>query len=734
MVFALSALLPTKEGAIDLEQWLTVIEARFTAEDVAQIRRACSLVQSNCEHVKTKTSQDIMSYGVELANLLLSIHLDKDCIIAAILYPALQYTDLTLEDLDEPFPAAVTKLLQGTLEMDSFDQTLRQSIGGKQIDNYRRMLLAMVDDMRIVLLKLAERTLYLRHIRVLADHEQVQASQQIIDIYAPLANRLGIFEFKWELEDLSFQVLHRDQYKVIAKQLSERRVDREAFVNAFRQQLTDLLATQHITGEIMGRAKHIYSIHRKMSRKDIPFADVTDTIAVRILVDTIDDCYAALSLVHNRWNHQATGFTDYIANPKPNGYQSIHTIIQDSNGRNIEVQIRTHAMHEKNELGVAAHWVYKEGAQEMHYQRKIAWLRQLLEWQRELASNAEVPAEMAQSMNEDRIYVFTPTGDVVSLPKGSTPLDYAYYIHSEVGHKCRGAKINNRMVPLTYELQTGEQVDILTVKNGTPSRDWLNPHLGYLSTARAKTKVHNWFKKQDYDQNVIEGQGILQRELKRLNIHTIDAPTLAPYFHLQSTNDLLAALGNGDIRTPQLIGAIHDLLHTDKNKELDITVPTKKVDTRKSKRQQQTPIMVSGMENLLTHIAHCCKPIPGEPIGGYITLGRGITVHRLDCANFKNSKTEQTDRIVDVSWGNIGEQRYNVDLTLEATPRHDLLRDLTKIVSEANLSILQLNSYVNENQNLTIINLSVEITGKDQLSQLQSKLASIKGVSTVRRQ
>ncbi|MSP52685.1 MAG: bifunctional (p)ppGpp synthetase/guanosine-3',5'-bis(diphosphate) 3'-pyrophosphohydrolase [Gammaproteobacteria bacterium] len=734
MVFALSALIPMKNGAIDLEQWLTVIEARFTPEDVAQIRRACSLVQSNCEHVQTKTGQDIISYGVELANLLLSINLDKDCIIAAILYPALQYTDLTLEDLEEQCPAAVTKLLQGTLEMDSFDQTLRKSSGGKQIDNYRRMLLAMVDDMRIVLLKLAERTLYLRHIRVLSDHEQVHVSQQIVDIYAPLANRLGIFEFKWELEDLSFQVLHREKYKTIAKQLNERRIDRDAYVSTFKQQLTDLLATQRITAEIMGRAKHIYSIHRKMSRKDIPFADVTDTIAVRILVGNIDDCYAALSLVHNRWDHHATAFTDHIAHPKQNGYQSIHTVIQDSNGRKIEVQMRTHTMHEKNERGVAAHWVYKEGAQETRYQRKIAWLRQLLEWQLELASNAEVPAEMAQGMKEDRIYVFTPTGDVVSLPQGSTPLDYAYYIHSEVGHKCRGAKINNRMVPLTYALQTGEQVDILTVKNGTPSRDWLNSHLGYLTTARAKTKVHNWFKKQDHDHNIIEGQAILQRELKRLNVSTIDAPMLAPYFHLQSVHDLLAALGNGDIRIPQLVGAIHDLVHTAKKKDTEIIAPSKKVGSRKSKRQQQTPIRVSGMDDLLTHIAHCCKPIPGEPIGGYITLGRGITVHRLDCANFKNSKTEQADRIVDVSWGIIGEQRYNVDLTLEATPRHDLLRDLTKIVSEANLSILQLNAYVNENQNVTIINLSVEITGKDQLSQLQSKLASIKGISTVRRQ
>jgi GTP pyrophosphokinase len=732
MVFSPSAIIPIKNGFADLEQWLALIATRFTTEEITQIRHACALVQSNCENIETKTSQDMISYGVELANLLLSIKLDKDCVIAAILYPALQYTDLTLEDMSEQFPIAVIKLLHGTLEMDSFDQTLRQTIGTKQIDNYRRMLLAMVDDMRIVLLKLAERTLYLRHIETLSTQEQVQVSQQIVDIYAPLANRLGIFEFKWELEDLSFRVLHPAPYHCIARQLNERRADREQFINAFKKQLHELLTANQIQCEIAGRAKHIYSIHRKMSRKDIAFAEVTDILAVRILVNDVNDCYSALALVHHRWNHKKSAFTDYIAHPKPNGYQSIHTIIQDNQERTIEVQIRTHAMHEKNELGVAAHWVYKEGAQEMHYQRKIAWLRQLLEWQRELATNAEMPDEMIQGMNEDRIYVFTPSGDVVSLPKGATPLDYAYYIHSEIGHKCRGAKINGRMVPLTHELQMGEQVDILTVKSGTPSRDWLNPHLGYLTTTRAKAKVHNWFKKQDYDQNVVEGQTILQRELKRLNIHTIDAAQLATYFHLQSSNDILAALGNGDIRTPQLTGAIHDLTHVDKM--LEIIAPNKKAEPRKSKPQHHTPIMVSGMENLLTHIAHCCKPIPGEPIGGYITLGRGITVHRLDCSNFKSSKAEQANRIVEVSWGNIGEQRYNVDLTLEATPRHDLLRDLTKVVSEANLSILQLNSYVNENQNLMIINLAVEITGKDQLSQLQNKLASIKGVSTVRRQ
>lgn len=732
MVMAKSALTSTKNGTIDLDQWLADIEARFTVEDVAKIRHAAALVQSNCEHIQSKTGQDMLSYGIELANLLLTINLDKDCMIAALLYPALQHTDLTIDDLSEQFPATISKLLRGTLEMDSFDQTLGQSIGTKQIDNYRRMLLAMVDDMRIVLLKLAERILVLRHLEILAHAEQLKIAQQIVDIYAPLANRLGIFEFKWELEDLSFRALHPTPYKAIAKQLNERRIARENFVSHFKTQLADLLATEHLMAEIAGRAKHIYSIHRKMKSKDIAFAEVTDTIAVRILVTTIDECYAALAIVHNHWSHQHAKFIDYIAHPKVNGYQSIHTVIQDTDGRNIEVQIRTHAMHEKNELGGAAHWVYKEGAQEMHYQRKIAWLRQLLDWQRELASNAEIPAEMAQGMNEDRIYVFSPSGEVVSLPKAATPLDYAYYIHSEIGHKCRGAKINGRMVPLTHELQTGEQVEILTVKSGTPSRDWLNPHLGYLSTTRAKAKVHAWFKKRDYDQNVIEGQAILQRELKRLNVNTVDAAALAPHFHLQSTNDLLAALGNGDIRMPQLTGAIQDLLQ--KEKPTDVIPPIKKSEPRKNKRQAQTPIMVSGMDNLLTHIAHCCKPIPGEPIGGYITLGRGITVHRLDCSNFRTNQAEQTDRVVDVSWGNVTEQRYTVDLTLEATPRHDLLRDLTKVISEINLNIMQLNSYVNENQNSMIINLSVEITGREQLTQLQAKLTHIKGVSTIRRQ
>ena len=394
--------------------------------------------------------------------------------------------------------------------------------------------------------------------------------------------------------------------------------------------------------------------------------------------------------------------------------------------RNVEIQIRTHEMHNANELGVAAHWLYKEGGgSELSYQRKIAWLRQLLDWQREMAD--DMPTEIAQGITEDRIYVFTPNDEVVSLPVNSTPLDFAYYIHSEVGHRCRGAKVNGRLVQLTYALKLGDRIDILTAKEANPSRDWLNPQLGYLTTARSRAKVHAWFKKRDYEQNLLEGQGIFQRETKRLNLN-VDTNELAKRFHLNSGNDMLAALGCGDIRLPQLVGALQELLHQH---------PVDKSEFEpKAARARKNPqgILVAGVDDLLTQIAHCCKPLPGEPIIGYTTVGRGITVHRLDCKNTLELQRQHPERILDVTWGEMQKQHYPVDLVLEAHHRKDLLRDITRLLSDENLNIIALNSNADKSNLFSTITLTIELNDLQQLGQIQQRLLGIKDVLSLQRQ
>lgn len=729
MVMVMSALLPSKNGNIDIEKWLAKIEDRFDEADVNRIRATCAYIQSDFDNI-TPINVSCLDYGLETANILLNLHLDADSLIAAILYPALHYTELNLDDLAEQYSKSIIKVLTATSQMDSFGEAQRADVDGKQIDNYRRMLLAMVDDTRVVLIKLAERTVLMRHIKHLPITEQHAYSQRTLEVFAPLANRLGILEIKWELEDLSFHNLHPDDYKKIAKSLHERRVDREKFVTEFMAQLKTMLSKEGIKADISGRAKHIYSIYRKMQRKGVGYDEIYDAIALRILVDSIEDCYKALSIVHAEWKHVPHEFDDYVATPKANGYQSVHTVVTPA-GRNVEIQIRTHEMHQANEMGSAAHWMYKEGgSSEVDYQNKITWLRQLLDWQREMVSTAEMPAAIAQGLTEDRVYVFTPDGSVISLPNGATPLDFAYYIHTSIGHKCRGAKVNDKMVPLTYQLKLGDRVDILTSKEENPSRDWLNPQQGYLQSSRAKAKIHSWFKKRDYEKNLTDGQTIFQRELKRLGLSGIDPEQFCQRFHLKNGSDVLAAIGSGDIRLPQITGALQERLKAEQIAE----EPQDFIIKSKKKRKVPRGILVDGVDDLLTSIAHCCKPLPGENIIGYITLGRGISVHRKDCKDLKELAKQHPERIVEVSWGDVSNQHYAVDMVIEAHNRANLLRDITKLISEDSVNILGLNSYVDKQKSRSFINLSVELAGHEQYLSLQNRLQALADVVSIQRQ
>ena len=730
MVMVSSAILPLEKGNMSVKKWLMAAKQHFNDSKIVIIREACTLLQISCDNLITPLQLNYINHSLEIANLLLNLQLDYESIVASILYPALQYSDLTIHDIEEQFSKQVLKLLQGALQMDTFDHLQHNTATSNHIDNYRRMLLAMVDDVRIVLLKLAERTVLLRHIRKLPQQEQIHLSLQARDIYAPLANRLGILELKWELEDLTFRILQPEDYKNIATELNGRRIDREHFVNDFINQLDEILKQAKIKAQINGRAKHIYSIHRKMERKHVNYKKIYDVTALRVLVNSIEDCYTVLSMIHSTWPHIAQEFDNYIATPKPNGYQSIHTVIISPEGKNVEIQIRTEKMHAENELGIAAHWVYKEGNQKNDYHRKIVWLRQLLAWQREVADASVIPEDIAQGISENRIYVFALDGAVVSLPKGATPLDFAYYIHTEVGHKCRGAKINGRMVPLTHPLKLGDRVDILTAKEPNPSRDWLNPQLGYLVSSRAKAKIHSWFKKCHYEQNLVEGQTIFQRELKRFNLSGINAEMLASRFYLKNGNDVLAAIGCGDIRMPQLTGALQDLLNQQIKEEKTLPITIK----NKQKIKIQKGILIDGVDNLLTSIAHCCKPLPGEAIVGYVTVGRGITIHHANCSNIVNIVEQYPERIINASWGDVSKQNYIVDLLIEATEQSDVLRDIIRTMGDENITIIGLNSYNDQHRNLSIINISLEITGHEQLNHIQNRLQSIEAIISLERQ
>ncbi|MGL6004769.1 GTP diphosphokinase, partial [Aeromonas sobria] len=500
--------------------------------------------------------------GVEMAGILLMLSMDLGTLKAAIIYPFVEAGLISQERMDEDFGPKIAKLVEGVLEMEAIRslQTLHRSeTSPEQVDNVRRMLLAMVEDVRAVVIKLAERIACLREAKKADEETRVLMAQEITNIYAPLANRLGIGQLKWELEDLAFRYLHPDTYKQIAKQLDEKRLDRERYIREFVQSLRDGLKEAGVEAEVNGRPKHIYSIWRKMQKKHLEFNELFDVRAVRVVTKRLQDCYAALGIVHTHFHHIPREFDDYVANPKPNGYQSIHTVVVGPEGKTVEIQIRTDQMHQDAELGVAAHWRYKEGAHAVNkannFEDKIEWLRKLLAWQEDLSESGSLLEDLRSQVFEDRVYVFTPKGDVIDLPAGATPLDFAYHVHSMIGHRCIGAKIDGRIVPFTYALQTGDQVEVITQKEPNPSRDWMNPNSGFLRSSRARAKVATWFKKLDRDKNIVAGRELFEKELDRhnLSMSKIDKGNMLRRFNQESTDDLLAGIGSGDIRINQVL-------------------------------------------------------------------------------------------------------------------------------------------------------------------------------------
>ncbi len=603
------------------------------------------------------------------------------------------------------------------------------NLSSRQAEALRQMLLAVVADVRLVVARLAQQLQRLRSLKDGPADDKRRTALETREIYAPLASRLGIWQLKWELEDLAFRFLEPDVYKRIAQALKETRSARQTRVETLKRMLNDQLSAAGITAEVQGRPKHIYSISRKMLLKKIEFERLFDIHAARVLVDSISDCYAALGVVHSTWTYIPGEFDDYIATPKDNLYRSLHTAVIGPDNKPFEIQIRTRAMHTDAELGIAAHWRYKEGRKSKSaYEQKIGWLRRILEPADSTESTPDFLDRVKSELFEDRVYAISPAGDVVDLPAGATPIDFAYHIHTDVGHQCRGAKVNGRMVPLTYQIRNGDQVDIITARSATPSRDWLISQLGYLASPRSRAKVRNFFRRQDRDQNRRQGRNMLERELQRLGVKTKSIADLATALHRRDPDDLYQAIGEGETTLAAVANAIQ---RTAPDQGL---LPPQRIGRNKRKRATSgSQISVKGVGNLLTHFARCCHPVPPEAIAGYITLGRGVTIHREDCSNLLRLRRQNPERLITVDWTDEEGEAYPVDIRVEAHDRHGLVRDVSTLLAEEKINILGMTTRTDQGTNTADIDLSVEVHGLDELSRLLHRLSSLPNVTNVKR-
>ncbi|MBV1881416.1 MAG: GTP diphosphokinase [Pseudomonadales bacterium] len=737
------------DGSIDISSWIEHIQSNGDYSDVAVLQRACHLAQQ--AEKESEASENAWAHttssfetGLEMAQILADLRLDHETLITAVLYRAVREGKLPIETVKEQFGDTISLLIEGVLRMAAISSfinptnkvVLGQSI--KQLDNLRKMLVAMVDDVRVALIKLAERTCAIRALRDASYDKQKRVAQEVFDIYAPLAHRLGIGHIKWELEDLSFRYLQEDAYKEVARQLDEKRLDRQDYIEDVTERLITVLGAAGIEADVNGRAKHIYSIWRKMQRKNVDFYQIYDIRAVRVLVPTVRDCYAALGIIHGMWQHVPREFDDYIATPKENGYRSLHTAVIGPQAKVLEVQIRTGEMHDEAELGVCAHWHYKEeSASESgsSYEDKIAWLRQVLEWQEELGDSgvSDIVAQFRHDVIDERVYVFTPDGHVVDMAAGVTPLDFAYSIHTEVGHRCRGAKVNGRIVPLNYTLTTGEQVEVITAKEGGPSRDWLNSTLGYTQSSRAKANIQHWFKQQDRDKNLSEGRSILIKEFHRLGIAGIDWKKVAPLLNLKAVEDVYVAVGASDLRVSQVLNALQE---TDAWQQQEQQEESKKdsFEGRSARHDHNSSdIEIEGVGNLMTQIAGCCKPVPGDPVLGYISQGRGVTVHRDDCIELLRLKLDEPKRVIVVDWNSSRDNVYPVDVYIQAYDRHGLLRDIMNILTSESVNIINVNSASTKSEYTVDIRLTVETNSLDELGRVLGRINQLRNIIEVRR-
>lgn len=714
-----------------LKAWAESLLPHQNASEQSRVYDATQLLLK--WHHEKKLDLALARQGAFMAQTLADLKLDADTIIAALCFGMAHVAKFNQEELGEVLTPDIAKLIMGVTQMDAVESLRAKQHDAQQyehqMDNLRLMLLAMVEDVRVVLIKLAELLYLLQDAKNFDEARQRHLAVQARELYAPLANRLGLGHIKWQLEDWAFRYLDPQQYKNIAKHIAEKRPDRQKAIADVIEQLESALKEDGIEGEVNGRVKHIYSIWRKMQRKNIEYEEVYDVRAVRILVNKISECYGALGTVHRLWQHIPKEFDDYIAHPKPNGYRSLHTAVMGPSGKALEVQIRTHEMHEESELGVCAHWAYKEDSRHSSaIQDKVKWLRSLLEWQEEVTEADEVLSELQKNVSEERVYVFTPKGEVIDLPKGATPLDFAYHVHTQVGHRTRGAKINGRIVPLTYQLNTGEQIEILTQKDPKPGRDWINPDSGYIYTARARSKARSWFKQQNRDENIREGRLLLDKELERLDIKQLDYDEVARRYNYHETDEVFAALGRGDLRVVQIINAG---THSQRTQQEDAPV-VPQIKTGHTPKSED--ITIEGVGNLLTTIARCCNPVPGDNIRGFVTHGRGVTIHRQNCPNLLYAEDDSPGRVLEVNWGSGDlDGHYPVDIRVKFYDRKNLLRDLTAVLAHQRVNLIAIDSKMNRQENVVTFNITIEVPDLTYLGRVLEQINNLPNIISAQR-
>ena len=727
----------------DFEQFLNTLSSGLADDEAAKLREAVEYAWEIYGDQTLGSGERIWSHALGMSVIIAGLKLDVESRIAAVLFAIPSHVEHALGLIETRFGKPAAHLVSGISRLNKLRPITKGFVaanleGGDvnpvemkaQVEVLRKMLLAMVEDIRVVLLRLASRTQTLRFYAANPDDLRVQVARETLELYSPLANRLGVWELKWELEDLSFRFIHPDTYKKIARMLDEKRSEREQFIADAVARVRSELAQAGITrAEVYGRPKHIYSIWNKMRKKGVDFSEVYDVRALRVIVDDVKDCYAALGIVHNLWLPIPKEFDDYISNPKGNHYRSLHTAVRCPDGRSLEIQIRTWEMHQHAELGVAAHWRYKEGhkrAGEDSYDEKIAWLRQLLTWKNEVADSSDWVTHYKQAALDETIYVMTPQGRVVDLPAGSTPVDFAYRVHTDLGHRCRGAKVNGQLVPLNTPLETGETVEVVTAKTGGPSRDWLNPALGYIHTKSARTKVRAWFASLALEETLAEGRNVIAKELQRAGQTGASIDELAHKLGFDRADDLYIAAARGELGQRQFQAVARG---ADPQAEVQLpdavqTRPSRPVDGNQG-------ILIVGVDKLLTQLARCCKPAPPDEIHGFITRGKGISIHRADCPNFANLAALHPERVIETDWGEQTTGVFATDIVVDAHDRQGLLRDISEIFTREKINVVGVNTQ--SKQGKAHMSFTVEVTNLKQLQRTLTLIHEVEGVVGVRR-
>ena len=733
-----------------LESLIAALPERYTPADVELIERAYEFAAKAHRRQKRVSGEPYINHCLAVAIILAELQTPSVVVAAGLVHDTVEDTKVTVQDLEKEFGGEIAKLVDGVTKLTQLPRVSRIGGQGRQngatkkqrqaeeraaqvaksrqadlaSETLRKTFLAMGEDVRVVLIKLADRLHNVRTLGHLPEDKRRRIAQQTLEIFAPLANRLGIWQLKWELEDLAFRHSEPDTYRQIAENLAERRSEREGQMQEITERLEALLEQEEIEAEISGRPKHIFSIHRKMQRKNLAFENVRDVRAVRIMADDVPACYRILGLIHTHWRPIPGEFDDYIAAPKDNFYRSLHTSVIFDDGKPLEVQIRTPEMHENAEFGIAAHWRYKEGStRDREYENRVIWLRSLMDWVSDVDDAGDFVDSMKTDVFSDRVYAFTPRGDIIDLPAGSTPIDFAYHVHTDVGHRTRGAKVNGKLVPLSTALKTGDQVEILTAKRGGPSRDWLNVNLGLLMTQRARSKVRRWFKFQDREQNISIGKAQLERELRRLSAAEPDIEALAKELSYDSVEDLYVAIGIGDISMGRVVGRLTLADREQRSEDLELAPLDPDLDI------SDDSISVLGLGGLLTHLGKCCKPVPGDSIVGYITRGRGATIHREDCPNVL--RVRDKERLVQVSWG-APRATYPVAVRISAFDRDGLMRDVSTVIAEEKISMSQVSVNV-DGDNEATFDLTLNVDDISHLSRVLTRLESLPNVVDARR-